>query len=200
MQTPCPIALIDDDPELLDALTYQLDAAGYAVKAFGNAAEFFLGLSEHRFACIVCDYHMAGMNGLDVLRMLQGRLTDTPFIMLTAQGSVALAVHAMKAGSVDFVEKGQGPSALLHAIASALARRQEEHLQREPHLSKLALLTSREREVLDLLAAGLSAKECAAQLACSPRTVETHRASIGKKLGLDSAAQMNELLHLAGEK
>lgn len=194
------IALIDDDAELLDALSFQLDAAGYHVHAFGSAAAFLLAVGSLPLDCIVCDYHMPGLNGLEVLQALASQPVQTPFIMLTAQGSVPLAVSAMRAGSVNFLEKGQPASALLAAIAHAIATASSGAAAASTHRARLQSLTPREREVLTLVADGLSAKQIAQQLGTSYRTVETHRLNIGKKLDIHSPAQLNELLHLAGER
>ncbi|TJZ73202.1 response regulator transcription factor [Chitiniphilus eburneus] len=194
------IALIDDDAELLDALSFQLDAAGYHVHSFGSAAEFLVAVSGLSLACIVCDYHMPGLNGMDVLRALAARPVQTPFIMLTAQGSVPLAVSAMREGSVNFLEKGQPASELIAAIAQAIATAVKGKEQVLAHRIRLQTLTPREREVLALVADGLSAKQIAQQLGTSYRTVETHRLNLGKKLDIHSPAQLNELLHLAGER
>jgi two-component system response regulator FixJ len=147
--------------------------------------------------CILLDIRMPGMDGLEAQEALRSRGVTLPVIIMTGHGDVSLAVQAMKAGAVDFIEKPFEKAVLLSAIDQALDRLKRSAASREQTdeaLVRLQALTPREREVLDGLAKGLPNKTIAYDLGISPRTVEIHRANLMSKLG---ARSLSEALRLA---
>lgn len=193
MSSNLQIALIDDDAALLDALSFQLDAAGFQVFTFSSVADFLLGHAAQRLDCIVCDYHMPGFSGMDLLRRFLELKQNIPFIMLTAVGTIELAVEATQLGSANFLQKGRPAGELIAAIQKAVQNPPSALNERLQAQKKLALLTPREQEVFRLICDGLTSKQMARLLKISDRTIETHRANLTDKLGIQSPAQLNEL-------
>jgi len=147
--------------------------------------------------CILLDIRMPGMDGLEVQEALRSKGVTLPVIIMTGHGDVSLAVQAMKAGAVDFIEKPFEKAVLISAIDQALDQLKRSAASRERSdeaLVRLQALTPREREVLDGLAKGLPNKTIAYDLGISPRTVEIHRANLMSKLG---ARSLSEALRLA---
>ena len=174
------ISVVDDDEAVRASLQVLLESAGYDVVAFASAAAL-LAEPTFRGACLISDVRMPDMDGLALQQELQRRGVRRPVIFVTGYGDVPLAVRAMKAGAIDFIEKPFDDAVLLESVAKALdatahARQTEEALQ------SIALLTPREREVLEQLAYGRSNKVAGHALNISPRTVEIHRARVMSKL------------------
>lgn len=190
------VHVVDDDDAMRDSLTVLLGTAGFAVAAYPSA-EAFLTASTDGPGCVVIDVRMPGMGGLELQGELMKRGRRIPVILMTGHADVPIAVKAMKAGAVDFVEKPFEEAAMLGAIRRAFslgleaARAEAEGNQIG---SRLALLTPREREVLDALVAGKSNKIIAYELAISPRTVEIHRARVMEKM---EARTLSDLVRMA---
>jgi two-component system response regulator FixJ len=179
------IHVVDDDEAMRDSLVVLLEDAGYEARAYASAEEL-LACSALEPGCVVSDIRMPGMDGLALLKKLRAQGDGPPLILITGHGDIPLAVAAMKAGAVDFLEKPFEAEALLAAIEGGLRQRAHPSSQGEDIEAarrRLESLTSREREVLERLVAGESNKEVARTLGVSHRTVEFHRAHILEKTG-----------------
>lgn len=191
------IHVIDDDAAMRDSLAFLLDVNGFKPQVYESADAFLKGTSLDVAKCIVSDIRMPGMTGVELVRKLKGDGSACPVILITGHGDVALAVEAMKAGAVDFIEKPFDDEALLGAIRSALEFRSTESegsSARKEAEARLADLSPRERDVLQGLVAGKINKVIAHDLSISPRTVEVYRANLMAKTG---ARSMSELMRLA---
>jgi two-component system response regulator FixJ len=184
MAAESTVHVIDDDEAVRDSLSALLESMGFAVATYGSA-EAFLAAPAASGGCIVVDVRMPGMGGLELQEEVARRGSRIPVIVMTGHADVPLAVRAMKAGALDFVEKPFDETALVGAIRRAcdLGREVARTAAAEAALGeRLALLTPREREVLDALVAGKPNKIIAYELAISPRTVEIHRARVMEKM------------------
>jgi two-component system, LuxR family, response regulator FixJ len=195
------VYVVDDDEAVRDSLSVMLEARTYAVKSFGSASEFLAAAPSLPPGCLIVDIRMPGMDGLELQQSLTGRGLSFPLIVITGHGDVPLAVRAMKAGAVDFIEKPFTSEAILNSLDMALSRLaapSEPDPTATTAAAKLALLSPREREVLEGLLAGLPNKTIAYDLAISPRTVEIHRARVMDKMGARSLSELVRLALAAG--
>jgi two-component system response regulator FixJ len=180
------VYIVDDDEAVRDSLAVLLESKAYAVRSFGSAPEFLEAAPSLPAGCLIVDIRMPEMDGLELQQRLTERTLDFPIIVITGHGDVPLAVRAMKAGAVDFIEKPFATETILDSLTAACSRLAAPSAQ-DPAIgaaaSKLALLSPREREVLDGLLAGLPNKSIAYDLEISPRTVEIHRARVMDKMG-----------------
>jgi len=191
------VYIVDDDEAVRDSLSVLLEALGYRVRTFSLAQEFLDAAPALPTGCLIADIRMPGMDGLELQRRLNEHSLEFPMIVITGHGDVPLAVRAMKAGALDFIEKPFAAQVIVNSVETALARLTagEEHEPAENlAAAKLQLLSPREREVLEGLLAGLPNKSIAYDLAISPRTVEIHRARVMDKMG---ARSLSELIRLA---
>lgn len=191
------IHVIDDDAAMRDSLAFLLDVNGFKPQVYDTADAFLKGTSLDVARCVVSDIRMPGMTGVELVRKLKGGGSKCPVILITGHGDVALAVEAMKAGAVDFIEKPFDDETLLGAIRSALQTSPAElegSSARKEAETRLADLSPRERDVLQGLVAGKINKVIAHDLSISPRTVEVYRANLMAKTG---ARSMSELMRLA---
>jgi two-component system response regulator FixJ len=200
MNGTATLHVVDDDAAMRDSLRMLLEAAGFAVRAF-DSANAFLASAPTGIGCVLTDVRMPEIDGLALLRRLREQGVHLPVIVMTGQGDIAIAVQAMKAGAIDFLEKPFDDATLIDAVGKAL--KQSERLQEVAEASaeaasRLASLTPREREVFDLLVTGLSNKAIANTLGGSPRTIEVHRARVFEKLKAHSLPDLVRLL-LAAE-
>ncbi|WP_166298300.1 response regulator FixJ [Bradyrhizobium sp. 2S1] len=197
MTTRRTILVIDDDPAMRDSLAFLLDVNGFAVTTYETATEFLDHFANSTVDCIVSDIRMPGMSGLELVRKLKADAAACPVILMTGHGDVALAVEAMKAGAVDFIEKPFVDEALLRAIREALraqsAAPADGTVKRDAE-ARLVDLSPRERDVLRGLVAGKINKVIAHDLGISPRTVEVYRANLMAKTNVRS---MSELMRIA---
>ena len=197
MSNDAIIHLIDDDEHVRRAVAFLLGTAGFAVKLHESAASFFAGLDRQQPGCIVSDVRMPGMDGVELLRRLKEKGVDMPMIIMTGHADVALAVAAMKAGAVDFIEKPFDDEVLLSAVRLALsryARADQPGTEVGQIRARMESLSPRERQVLDGLLAGHPNKTIAYDLSLSPRTVEVHRANLMTKMG---AKSLSDLVRMA---
>lgn len=191
------VHVVDDDPAIRDSLSFLLSAAKLTPIAYESAAALLAKGEALEPGCIVTDVRMPGMGGIELVVELKARRLLHPVIVLTGHADVALAVEAMKAGVVDFIEKPFDDGVLLKAVETALAleentiARQAERLAIE---AKAAQLSQREREVFEAIVAGESNKSAALKLGISPRTVEIYRAHVMDKMG---ASTLSELVRMA---
>ena len=185
------IHVIDDDEAVRDSLDFMLDAAGYKVRSWESAIPFLAALGRIEHGCIVTDVRMPDMTGLELVQKLKAAAVRDPVIVITGHADVPLAVEAMKAGVVDFIEKPFENQRLLGAIAAAMARapgREDE--ERRQIVERLDSLSQRERQVLDGLVAGHANKVIAYDLGISPRTVEVYRANVMTKMQVRSLSEL----------
>ncbi len=184
------VHLIDDDDGVRQSLAFLLATAGLAVRVYESGVAFLAALGTLQPGCIVSDVRMPGIDGLELQRRLKALGVHLPVIIMTGHADVPLAVEAMKAGAVDFIEKPFDDELLLSAIRLALDRYNElGHHETERVVqiqTRLQSLSPRERQVLDGLLAGYPNKTIAYDLKLSPRTVEVHRANVMMKMGADS--------------
>ena len=195
-----PVHVIDDDDAVRRAIALLLRAADLDVVVHASALAFLDALAAGRempIGCVLTDVRMPEMDGLALLRRLRQAGCGAPVVVMTAHGDIATAVQAMKAGAADFIEKPFDDEVLLTSIrtASAAGAAPDQDTDGMPdnghaHAgARLAALSAREREVLDLLVAGKSNKMVAQDLGLSPRTVEVHRARLMARLGVRSFAE-----------
>ena len=195
------VYVVDDDEAVRDSLLVLLEARGYTVCTFSGAPEFLAVAPTLRPGCLIADIRMPGMDGLELQQHLVQRNLSFPLIVITGHGDVPLAVRAMKAGAIDFVEKPFAADTILASTVAALERAdapRERDPVAEAAANCVAELTPREREVLDGLLAGLPNKSIAYELTISPRTVEIHRARIMNKMGARSLSELVRLGIAAG--
>ena len=193
MTASLTVYIVDDDAAIRDSVSLMLGLAGYRTASFADAEAFERAWRPDWAGCVLADLRMPGKSGLDLLQAFRQRGVALPFVIMTAHGDVPSARAAFLAEAVDFLEKPFGEAQLRAAVESAFAResRRSESLQRrDEDAAKLGRLTPREREVLELAARGLHAKEIAAKLDISPRTVEVHKAHVMEKLGVRNVAEL----------
>jgi len=197
MNTSRLIHLVDDDEAIRHSASFMLRHAGFRVKTYTDGVAFLAQVAGAETGCILLDVQMPGMDGLEVQEALNQRGIMMPVIVLTGHGDVAVAVRAMKAGAVDFVEKPYAKQMLVDALTRAFerleARRQGDVLADEAR-GRIERLTDRERDVLVGLVAGHTNKIIAETLDISPRTVEIHRANLMEKL---EAPSLSTVLRIA---
>jgi two-component system response regulator FixJ len=192
MPETSPIYVIDDSLEVRESLAILLDASGYRAKTFASALEFLKSVQPGWQGCIVADVRMPGMTGIELIKDLRLRSVMLPVIIITAHADVPMAVAALKAGAVDFIEKPFREEILLSSIRSALMPPVSNRDLELPgsFTFNLDILSPREQEVMLLLVAGLPNKVVADRLGISTRTVEVHRAHIMEKTGAKNIAEL----------
>lgn len=178
------IHVVDDDPAVRDSLRFALGAADYEVRTYESALELLARQQELEPGIVVTDVRMPGLTGLELVGRLKEEGLSHPVIVLTGHADVAMAVEAMKAGVVDFLEKPFDDDALLRAIEVGRQRLQgaSHDAEREEINNRITLLTGREREVFEAIAGGESNKSAALKLGISPRTIEIYRANVMEKM------------------
>jgi two-component system response regulator FixJ len=189
--------IVDDDEAVRESLQLLLESAGHSVRSFASGSEFLTAMPSSEDGCLITDVRMPGIGGLDVQERLRDEHIALPVIVITGHGDVPLAVRAMKAGAVDFVEKPFTEQAILAAVERALEigrRKPKVGIEVADAEARLSQLTEREHEVLRLLVAGKPNKIIAYELGISPRTVEIHRARVMEKT---RARSLSELVRLA---
>jgi len=203
MDNGAVVHLIDDDEAVRQALAFLLATAGHAVRVYDSAEAFLSSGGSLQPGCIVSDVRMPGIDGLALQRRLKEIGVTLPVVIMTGHADVPLAVEAMKAGAIDFIEKPFDDEVLLSAIRVALSR-QDETGRREAELTeiraKIDALSERERQVMEGLVAGHPNKTIAYDLDLSPRTVEVHRANLMIKMGAGSLSDLVRMALLAGQE
>lgn len=193
--------LADDDEAVLDSTRALLAGNGWAVKPFTSAEQLIAALDAGgNPSAIVSDVRMAGISGLDLLAELKRRGVPVPVVLITGHGQISMAVAAIKAGAEDFIEKPFEEAALVDAVTRALEKAErdaEANVLRGSIRARIAELSTRQREVMDLVVQGYSSKEVAAKLGISPRTVETYRLWIMEKMDARNLADLVRKASLA---
>jgi len=191
------VSLLDDQEAVVVAAARMLRAAGFAVRTWTSAAAFLEEYDSTIPGCLVSDIHMPDMTGLELQQALLARDIRTPIIFMTGMGDVSMAVRALKAGAVTFLCKPVERVELVAAVREALAHDAavRAHQQEDRVISKrLATLTPRESQVLDLLATGLMNKQIAYELGAAEKTIRKHRGRILEKMKVSTAAALVSLL------
>jgi two-component system, LuxR family, response regulator FixJ len=191
------VNVIDDDDALRESLVFLLRTARIEVESYASAVAFLDALPNARLGCVITDVRMPGMSGIDLLRRLNELKVSVPVIVITGHGDVPLAVEAMRAGAINFLEKPFDDEVLLASVRSALKRRDgdaKRHAERAEIEARLAVLSNRERDVLGGLVAGRANKQIAHDLGISPRTVEIYRANLMNKM---QAGSLSDLVRMA---
>jgi two-component system CheB/CheR fusion protein len=180
------VFVVDDDRSVREAMRDLLKENGYSVELFANGPAFIEAYRSGRKGCLLVDEMMPGMNGIELIEQLKAESHELPAIVITAHGAVPMAVQAMKAGAVDYIEKPVSHQELLASIERALCQTQDTaatSASREMAATCIASLTKRQRQILDLVLAGHPSKNIASDLGISQRTVDNHRAAIMRKTG-----------------
>ncbi len=192
-KTKPTVFVVDDDTSIRSALCLLLKSVGLNVEAHSSAQEFLGSYNPLVPGCLVLDLRMPGLSGLELQEELSKREVSIPVIFITGHGDVSVAVQAMKAGAVDFVEKPFSDQFLLDTIQRAVTRDRQVRKSRadsEQTAERLEALTPREREVTGLVVKGKASKQIAAELHISQKTVEVHRMHIMEKLGARSVVDV----------
>lgn len=195
------VYLVDDDDAVRRSAGFMLKTSGYDVEAFSSGAEFLKHIQQDQPGCILLDVRMPGMDGLEVQRELNIRGITMPVIVLTGHGDVNVAVAAMKAGALDFIEKPFEKTMLLSALEEGFAqieRSDRSQIRMAEANMRLKALTAREHDVLLGLVRGHPNKTIAYDLGISPRTVEIYRANLMTKLGVQSLSEALRIAFVAG--
>lgn len=194
------VHVVDDDASVRDSLAFLLEAAGFVARTHGSA-EALLADEDLAAGCVLTDIRMPGLDGLALQERLRELGLHMAVVVMTGHADVPLAVRAMKAGAVDFLQKPFSERELLAAVRQALTAQQriaEVAAAAAAAAERLASLTRREREVLDGLVAGHQTKVIAQELGASPRTIEVHRGRVMEKLGVHSLPELVRLVQSAG--
>ena len=194
------VHVIDDDDAVRDSLAFLLETSDLSVRTYASAVEFLDAVPSMPHGCIVTDVRMPEMGGVELIGRLKALGVPDPVIVITGHADVPLAVEAMKAGVVDFIEKPFDNQRLLNAVRAALAQgttedgaAQQDNEERRRILERIESLSARERQVLDGLVAGQANKIIAFDLEISPRTVEVYRANVMTKM---QARSLSELVRM----
>jgi len=191
---PC-VSVVDDDDLVRRSLERLLKSGGFAVRTFHSPFEY-LAQRPSGPGCLIVDMSMPGLSGLELQKRLSSSADPCPVVFLSGRSDVPSSVEAMKAGAVDFLTKPVVREKLLESVRAALAKDASERAEREQRGSmaaRFASLTAREREVIELVAAGMLNKQIAARLGTAEKTVKVHRARAMRKLGAGSVAGLVRL-------
>lgn len=187
------VYIVDDDEAMRDSLLWLLESQGFAVTAYSSAEDFLAACRDGMAGCIVLDVRMPGMSGLELYEKLNARHCTLPVIFITGHGDVPMAVSALKKGAVDFIEKPFGDKDMLRLIEQCLEldrNNRERNQQGVAAARRLAALTEREVEVMNLIIAGKLNKQVADVLNISIKTVEVHRSRIMDKMEVRTVAEL----------
>jgi FixJ family two-component response regulator len=192
-EKPATVFVVDDDEAVRTSLRLLLKSVGLPVETFASAQEFLDQFDPGRAGCLVLDIRMPGMSGLELQQQLNDRHSIMPIVFITGHGDVPMAVEAMQAGAVDFIQKPFRDQDLIDRINRALEKDREMRSalrERDEIRRRMSQLTPREREVLELVTQGKANKVIAGDLNVSQRTVEIHRARVMEKMGANSLAHL----------
>ncbi|MET0047092.1 MAG: response regulator transcription factor [Sedimenticola sp.] len=197
MSSEMTVFIVDDDQEVRDALQLLMESVGLNVETFGSAQEYLDQFDPGRPGCLVLDIRMPGMSGLDLQARLAAENIHPPIVIITGHGDVPMAVRAVQAGAMDFVQKPFNDQQLLDSVHRAI----EQDAVQRGEVSKLLeirdrldKLTPREREVMELVIAGKRNKVIAADLNISQSTVEAHRAKVMEKMEADTLSSLMRMM------
>ena len=192
-EKPATVFVVDDDEAVRTSLRLLLKSVGLPVETYAAAQEFLDQFDPDRAGCLVLDIRMPGISGLELQQHLNDQHSIMPIVFITGHGDVPMAVEAMQAGAVDFIQKPFRDQDLIDRINRALEKDREMRSQlreRDEIRRRMSQLTPREREVLELVTQGKANKVIAGDLNVSQRTVEIHRARVMEKMGANSLAHL----------
>ena len=194
------VHIVDDEEAVRKSLAFMLTMAGFTVRVHASATDFLTAAPSIRRGCLITDLRMPDLNGVELLRELRNIGAALPAIVVTGHGDVPMAVDAMKAGALDFIEKPFEEDVLIDAIhrAAAELERSADGQDVAAIRARLEQLTEREREVLQGVVAGHANKTIAYDLDISPRTVEVHRANVMAKMEARSLPELVRMAMAAG--
>jgi two-component system response regulator FixJ len=195
------VFVVDDDPKILRLVADVIEGEGWAVETFSHASDFLASYHPEACACLLLDIQMPGLSGPELQKELLAREIGIPIIYLTATADVPTTIEVMKRGAFDLLQKPFDAERLIAVVRTALAREAASAQQREQLETvrrRIAQLTPREREVLELVVSGMANKQIARQLKLSERTVEIHRGRVMKKMEADSLANLVHQCVLTG--
>jgi len=203
MNQPDPIVfVVDDDASVRKSLSRLLRSGGYTAETFASATEFLAsGRHQQSPACLVLDVRMPGLTGMELQERLRALKSALAIIFITGHGDIPMSVEAMKGGAVDFLPKPFDDTQLLAAVAKAIAKSAHDRQTRgeiESIQERLATLTPREREVLELVVRGMLNKQVAADLGTVEKTIKVHRARVMEKMQVQSLAELVRLAERVG--
>jgi len=196
------VFVVDDNVGVRKSVRALLESAGLAVETYASGEEFLAAYDPAHPGCLLLDVRLHRSSGLDLQDDLRRRKAKLPIIVLTGHGNVPTSVRAMKAGAVDFLQKPAPPKVLLERVRAAIESDRQSRAVAGEHnivVQRLATLTPREREVMELLLAGKASKEIASDMNVSVRTVEGHRRMVFSKMNVASAAQLVAVVMSARE-
>ncbi len=187
------VFVVDDDEAMRSSLKWLIESVGLQVECHASAESFINSYYPGRSGCLLLDVRMPGMSGLELQEYLHNHEITIPVIIITGHGDVPMSVRAMKAGATDFIEKPFNDELLLDSIRNALlldGSQRDQQAELAELAGRLALLTPREHEVMDMVTLGKSNKEIARALDVSAKTVEAHRAKVMEKMQAKSLAML----------
>lgn len=194
------VYVVDDEEGIRESVRLLVETVDLDVETFASFQEFHGAYDPDRPACLVLDIRMLGIGGIEALEILKADAVTIPVIVITGYADVPTAIRAMKGGAVDFLEKPFNNQVLLDCIQQCLAQdaeKKREQVERYAILARLALLTLRERQVFDLLATGKTNSVVSRHMGIGRRTVDSHRATRMRKLGVSSAAEIGRIATLS---
>ncbi|MDJ0805679.1 MAG: response regulator FixJ [Gammaproteobacteria bacterium] len=194
------VFVVDDDQAIRSSLKWLIESVAMQVKTFESADAFIENYYPGRSGCLLLDVRMPGMSGLELQEYLAEQRISIPVIIITGHGDVPMAIRAMKAGAVDFIEKPFNDELLLESIRHALMldeQQRDKQSQKAEIATRLARLTPREHEVMAMVTEGKANKEIASALGVSAKTVEAHRARVMEKMQAGSLADLVRMAMLA---
>lgn len=195
------VHIVDDDKPVRRSLKLLINSEGFNAREYDDGADFLERYTPAKPECLLLDLRMPGINGLDLQREMKARGLNVATVFLSGHGDIAMAVRAMREGALDFIEKPFKNAQLLERVRVCIgedAEREQARINRQEAAARLATLTAREREVVDMLVEGKINKVIGAELGISTRTVESHRARVMKKLETRSLSDICKLV-LAAE-
>jgi two-component system, LuxR family, response regulator FixJ len=201
LNTGTTVFVVDDDPSVRRALMRLLQSVNLACETFPGAQEFLDAYNPAQPGCLLLDIRMPHISGLDLQQMLASRGIEMPIIFITGHGDVPMSVRAMKAGAIDFIQKPFSDQDLLDAIQRALVldtKLRKDRVRRDDVARRVAALTRREQQVLELVASGMMNKEIASKFGISEKTIKVHRARVMEKMRAGSLAELVLLAQTAG--
>ena len=192
------VFVVDDDPEFRESVSLLLESVKLKAQVFVSAEDFVENYDREQGGCLVSDIRMPGMSGMELQKWMSENDVKLLVILVTAHAEVPMAVEAMRAGAVDFIQKPYSPQQLLERVKQALRQdelRRAEERQEEGTLTLLASLTPREREIMDLLLDGGTSQRIGNRLKLSTKTVDFHRRNMLDKMRVDSIVELTKILH-----
>ncbi|MBI1336225.1 MAG: response regulator [Phycisphaera sp.] len=195
------VFVIDDDRGMRSAIEFLLGTAGLNAKTYASGRAFLEEYQPRMHGCLLLDIRMPDISGLDFQNELRSQGVRLPVILISAYGTIPMAVRAVREGAFDFIEKPFDDESLLKRIREAIhlnIDQRVDDLKVQQAREQLSLLTAREKEVMGLVVSGMLNKQIAMELGISPKTVENHRSKVMDKMGVQSLAelvQLNTLLH-----